>query len=75
VYSPSKSGLLWEIKEEKLEARTKVLELPEAHSKNHVAFAKKHTELVKRYNEAFVKVGGEEKYLERLGKYIDVSKL
>jgi hypothetical protein len=72
---PDKASLLTEIKNFNAGNKVRVIELPEPAGFQHVVFSKKNGKLAKRFDDAFEKINGNQKYSELLSKYMDVSKL
>ena len=75
VYAPSRSILIHYIQKLDLTERVKLLELPDTKSTYYIVFSKLAPELAIQYNAAFKKIGGQQFYIEKLRKYIDMSSL
>lgn len=75
VYAPDKAGLLYYMREMKLENECKVIDLPEEPAIYNIAFSKSFKDVADKYSKVFEELNGSQLYLKILGKYIDTSKL
>lgn len=75
VYIPDKITFLAMLKDMNMENEVRLLELPEKPIGLYVVFAKEEKEYAKKYDNVFQTIHGDQVYLKRVSKYIDISRL